>query len=163
MAVGRVVSGGQSGVDRAALDVALALAVPYAGWCPAGGLAEDLPEPPGLLARYPALRPTRTSDPSVRTERNVVASDATLVLVPGAEWHSPGTDHTLDRCRRHGRPHLVATLDDGDAAGAISAWLQELPDGLVLNVAGPRESQAPGVYEAARRVLGEVLAPERGS
>jgi hypothetical protein len=60
--IGRIVSGGQTGVDRAALDVAIAHAIPYGGWCPAEGWAEDLPEPPGLLARYPALRDSAGKD-----------------------------------------------------------------------------------------------------
>ena len=79
-----IVSGGQSGVDRAALDVAVARGIDYAGWCPRGGWAEDLTEPPGLLARYPHLRETPSADPAQRTEWNVRESDATLILIEGA-------------------------------------------------------------------------------
>jgi hypothetical protein len=71
----KIVSGGQTGVDRAALDVALELGIPCGGWCPRNRIAED-----GRIAeRYP-LRESATSDPSVRTELNVIDSDATLVL-----------------------------------------------------------------------------------
>jgi hypothetical protein len=61
-------SGGQTGVDRAALDAALAAGLPYAGWCPKEGWAEDLPSPPGLLVAYPHLKPTPLADPAQRTE-----------------------------------------------------------------------------------------------
>lgn len=159
MELRRVVSGGQTGADRAALDVAIGLGIPYGGWCPAGGRAEDHPMPPGLLADYPDLRETEEADADVRTERNVRDSDATLVLVPRGDWHSPGTDRTVDCCRCLGRPHLVATLDD---PGAVAAWLVDTA-GSVLNVAGPRESQSPGIYDAARALLRRVLAGGRTS
>jgi hypothetical protein len=166
MAPARVVSGGQSGVDRAALDAAVALGFPYGGWCPAGGRAEDMAEPPGVLAHYPRLRETTEDDPSVRTRLNVRDSDATLVLVPRSGWHSPGTAWTIECCRDLSRPHLVATLDDPAGASAVAGWLDGLPDGAVLNVAGPRESQAPGVHDAARALLLDVLghrAADRGA
>src|SRR5262245_24097858 len=89
-------SGGQTGVDRAALDSALEHGLEYVGWCPAGGWAEDMPEPPGLLARYPLLTPTSPRDPRQRTAWNVRDSDATLVLLPASRavsaTTSPGTD-----------------------------------------------------------------------
>jgi Circularly permutated YpsA SLOG family len=78
-----IVTGGQTGVDRAALDVAGELGIPYAGFCPRGGWAEDLPEPPGLLSRYPHLRETPLSDPAQRTAWNVRDSNAVLILVGG--------------------------------------------------------------------------------
>jgi hypothetical protein len=71
----RIVSGGQTGVDRAALDVAVALGMPYCGWCPRGGWAEDMPEPPGVLARYPRLEETPSEDPAQRTRWNVRDSE----------------------------------------------------------------------------------------
>ena len=157
MQLRRVVSGGQTGVDRAALDVATTLGIPYGGWCPAGGLAEDRPEPPGLLADYPDLRATSETDPAVRTERNVHDSDATLVVLPRGDWRSPGTALTITCCRRLERSHLVATVDQ---VGAVAGWLRET-GGAVLNVAGPRESQAPGIYDATARLLLEVLGNER--
>ena len=148
-----MVSGGQTGVDRAALDVAIALGLPYGGWCPAGGRAEDHSGPPGLLVDYPDLRATEETDAGVRTERNVRDSDATLVVVPRGDWHSPGTDLTLTCCRRLERSHLLVTVDQ---AGAVIRWLRET-GGSVLNVAGPRESQSPGIYAATTRLLHAVL------
>jgi len=63
----KLISGGQSGVDRAVLDVAEAYGITYGGWCPKGGWAEDFPQPPGLLARYPNLKETPFADPAQRT------------------------------------------------------------------------------------------------
>jgi hypothetical protein len=150
--VARIVSGGQTGVDRAALDVAIERGVEYAGWCPAGGWAEDHPEPPGLLGRYPGLRATASVDPAERTRLNVRDSDATLV-VGTSDAVSAGTALTIAAAVECGRPWLVTT----DATEA-SAWLAALDRPLTLNVAGPRESEAPGAYTAARRLLRRVLA-----
>lgn len=147
-------SGGQTGADRGALDAALALAIPITGWCPRGGLAEDFSTPPGLLAVYPDLVETPSADPSQRTEWNVRDSDATLVIVPRSSWHSPGTDLTRLTARRLERP--VYTLEDDDL-DSVRAWLNRL-DGRTLNVAGPRESQAPGIYARTRAVITDLLS-----
>jgi hypothetical protein len=77
-----IVSGGQTGVDRAALDVAIERGMDWGGWCPKGGWAEDLTEPPGVLTRYPKLKETPLANPVQRTEWNVRDADATLVGVP---------------------------------------------------------------------------------
>jgi hypothetical protein len=147
----RVVSGGQTGVDRAALDAAIAVGVEYGGWCPLGGWAEDLPLPPGLLSVYPALREAPSADPAVRTRLNVRDSSATLVIRrPGVD--SPGTDLTVAVAAQLSRPVLVTTGDDGE----VLAWLDEVRP-AVLNVAGPRESQDPGVYAVARALLDRVV------
>lgn len=150
--IARLVSGGQTGADRAALDTAIAHGLPYGGWCPPGGWAEDLPDPPGALARYPALRPTEATDPGERTRRNARDSDATLV-VRRAGVHSPGTDLTSRVAARLGRPVLETT--DADEA---AAWLGTLGPGLTLNVAGPRASEDPAAYDVTRRLLERLLA-----
>ena len=147
----RIVSGGQTGVDRAALEAARSLGVALGGWCPAGGWAEDLPEPPGLLAVYPELRETPSEDPSQRTAWNVRDSDATLVLTRGGV-RSEGTAATVAIAVDLGKPHLVV---DVGAPVLVDAWLRQLGRGLVLDVAGPRESQAPGI---ARDALATLLA-----
>ena len=149
----RVVSGGQAGADRAALEAATALGLPYGGWCPLGGRAEDLPDPPGVLALFPQLSETPTTEPSVRTAWNVRDSDATLVLRWG-EGESAGTDLTTRVADELGRPLLVARADDVDA---VVGWLRTLGDGLILNVAGPRESEAPGLRSRALRTLVAAL------
>jgi MOSC domain-containing protein YiiM len=156
MVLVRIVSGGQTGVDRAALDAAVELGLGYGGWVPAGGTAEDLPEG-GLVERYPELRETEQPDPQVRTVRNVRDSDALLVLRL-ATTSSPGTDLTVQEARRLGRPVLEARADD---EAGVRAWLATLPRDVVLDVAGPRESQDPGVQAAALRTLVAALA-DRG-
>lgn len=148
--LGRIVSGGQTGADRAALDWAVRTGVPYGGWCPRGGLAEDLPDPPGLLRVYPALRETPSADSAQRTSWNVRDSDGTLVVVPAGAGPGPGTAYTLAEAVRLGRPHL---LTHGEDPAAVSRWLATLPARPTLNVAGPRESRAPGTYAACLRLL----------
>ena len=77
----KIISGGQTGVDRAALDVAIERGMDWGGWCPKGGWAEDLPVPPGLLAKYPHLKETPDPHPLQRTEWNVRDGDANLILI----------------------------------------------------------------------------------
>jgi hypothetical protein len=144
-----IVSGGQTGVDRAALDVALERGMRCGGWCPAGRWAEDGPIDP----RYP-LRETPSADPAERTEWNVRDSDATLVLATSAA--SPGTDRTLDAARRLGRPAYLWRLDAPPDTNAFRRWLQT-HNIRTLNVAGPRESESPGVYVLAGDSLRAVL------
>lgn len=155
MTVVRVVSGGQAGVDRAALDAALGAGLPHGGWCPRGGLAEDLPAG-GLLERYPGLREAPSAEAAERTSLNVRDSDATLV-VRGSQVASPGTDRTVAAARELGRPCLVT---DGADVEAVRSWLHAFDDEVVLNVAGPRASEQPGAYDVARALL-EAVLPER--
>ena len=157
--LGRIVSGGQTGVDRAALELGRRTGIPIGGWCPAGGWAEDLTEPPGLLALFPELRETSSADPRVRTEWNVRDSSATLVLIR-RDVESPGTETAIEVVRQLGRAHLVANV--GDVA-TVRTWLAGLPSGVVLNVAGPRESEAPGIHAQAASLLAAVLDGEAGA
>jgi hypothetical protein len=146
----RIVSGGQTGVDRAALDVALALGLPCGGFCPRGRRAEDgrIPD------RYP-LQETPGWAYSERTLRNVRESDATLVLHRGAL--RGGSALTVRLARRLRRPCLAVDLaSDPDPAEAIRLWLASQAP-RVLNIAGPRESQAPGIAAQAGVLLHQVL------
>ncbi len=152
--VARIVSGGQTGVDRAALDAALRLGIGYGGWCPRDGWAEDATDPPGILAVYPLLAPTGSADPAQRTRLNVRDSDATLVVVR-RDLDSPGTALTLAAARALGRPTLVVT--DGSPV-EVTDWLRELGPQVTLNVAGPRESEWPGAYAATRTLLEQLWA-----
>ena len=125
-------------------------AFPYAGWCPLGGLAEDLTEPPGLLATYPLLRETSRPDVDDRTTFNVRDSDATLlVILPGTE-PSGGTAFTRDEASGSDAPTCSPTASTRRSS---RAWLASLPAGMILNVAGPRESKAPGIYLAVTALL----------
>lgn len=146
----KIVSGGQTGADRAALDVALALGLPVGGWCPKGRRAED-----GVIPdRYPLVEiPER--DYQVRTRRNVEGSDGTLILNLGAL--EGGTALTVKLAREVvGKPCRVVALEKGIDPANFRAWL-ETQWIAALNVAGPRESKRPGVYAAAVRCLEELL------
>lgn len=153
-----IVSGGQSGVDRAALDVAIECGIPYRGWCPRGGWAEDMPDPPGLLARYPGLLATPAREPAERTRLNVRDSDATLILTMGPAA-SPGTALAEREARALARPLALVDLagSEADQEDRIRELLEGLPGARALNVAGPRESEAPGIYRRAARLLGAAF------
>jgi hypothetical protein len=141
----KVVSGGQTGVDRAALDAARAFGLPCGGWCPRGRLAEDGPIDPS----YPLVE-TPSADYAQRTEWNVRDSDGTLVLACGRA--TGGTAFTITLARRQGKPFLVVDLTGDPSPDEVSRWIEAGGIG-VLNVAGPRESQRPGVGAAARAFL----------
>ena len=147
----KIVSGGQTGVDRAALDVAIALGIAHGGWCPAGRLAED-----GRIPPHYALRETESSVYGVRTEWNVRDSDGTLVLATGAP--RGGSALTCQLARTHGKPLLVVDLAKPPPPTAVHDWLAAHAIGT-LNVAGPRASTEPGVYERASAYLRTLLAP----
>jgi hypothetical protein len=153
----RIVSGGQTGADRAALDVARSRGIAYGGWCPRGGRAEDLLNPPGLLDVYPDLRPTPLADPAQRTAWNVRDSDGTLIVVARTPWSSPGTDLTARLARELGRPLLIVATDDPAAVDRVAPFVSALGPDATLNVAGPRESQSPGIYPACRRLLDDLI------
>lgn len=155
----RIVSGGQSGADRGALLVARSLGIPLGGWCPAGGWAEDLPDPPGVRVEFPELTEAPTADPAQRTELNVRDSDATLILAVASDLTpSPGTGLTRALARELGRPVAVVDPQSPAAADRVRALLTDLAGG-VLNVAGPRESESPGLQAATQRLLLDVLSP----
>ena len=146
----RIVSGGQTGVDRAALDEALALGLPCGGWVPRGRRAEDGPLP----GRYP-VRETKGRDYPERTRLNVRDSDATLIVTRGAP--TGGTALTVDIADELGRPVLVVDLDGNPDPAEVREWTGKAAP-AVLNVAGPRESTVPGIYADARRFLRRVLS-----
>jgi Circularly permutated YpsA SLOG family len=146
----KILSGGQTGVDRAVLDTAIEKRVAYGGWCPRGGWAEDLPDPPGLLAIYPKLQETPQAQPVQRTEWNVRDCDGLMVLVDRRGLSvSNGTEHALGYAETLGKPHIVIDLDGGSAIAQGRAWLADRHSPFDLCIAGPRESEAPGIYAKA--------------
>lgn len=151
----KIVSGGQSGVDRAALDAAIELGIRHGGWCPLGRRAED-----GVISDRYALTETDSFDYAVRTEANVVDSDATLILCRGRL--SGGTELTAALARRHERPLLVVDLAETASVDEVLSWCTNHVVS-VLNVAGPRESSWPGIYGDAMELLGRILRREAES
>ena len=150
----KIVSGGQTGVDRAALDVALRAHLPCGGWVPKGRQAED-----GVIPdRYP-LDECSMAGAEERTRLNVRDSDATLILVRS---HPPedvedGTALTLRYTETLSKPTLVVDMDQPTDPQGVADWLAG--SGVrVLNVAGPRESSSPGIYEAAVEFLSAMLS-----
>ncbi len=141
----KIISGGQTGVDRAALDVAIELELPCGGWCPRGRLAEDGTVPD----RYP-LQETRSAEYAERTERNVIDSDGTLIIA--TRPLTGGTALTVELAHRRDKPCFIVDLQDTPDVGTIVTWLQHQQI-ETLNIAGPRESKHPGTYEEARYFL----------
>ncbi len=150
----KIISGGQTGVDRGALDAAAELGIPHGGWCPAGRRAED-----GVIPPVYQLAETDSPDYAERTERNVLEADATLILCCGRP--TGGTELTRQLAVAHAKPHLVVDLDAPVSFHEVRRYLDSA--GVkVLNVAGPRESQQPGIARRAYRFLLELFAPPSG-
>jgi hypothetical protein len=145
-----IVSGGQTGADRAALDWALEHNVPCGGWCPKGRKAEDGPIDP----KYP-LKETPSSSYLQRTEWNVRDSDAT-VLFSIQPTLSGGSKRTMEFARKHKKPRLHLSAGDNAAADKLKAFTEEHRV-KILNVAGPRASNEPGVAEFVMRTLEEAF------
>ena len=152
----KIVSGGQTGADRAALDVAMALGLETGGWVPHGRRAEDGRIP----VRYSGLVETDTESYQTRTALNVRDSDATLIF--SFDEPTGGTALTLRLARSSGKPFLAVDLellDTEDAAERVRKWLAET-DVRVLNVAGPRQSGEPRITAAVTSVLRSALTAE---
>lgn len=148
-----IISGGQAGVDRAALDVALERGLRCGGWVPKGRLAEDGPVPD----RYP-LEELPSADYPTRTRYNVARADAVLVLTTCAADAGGGTGLTVREARRRGTPCLVAEMTP-TMTEVVRGWLAPMIGDrlLVLMVAGPRESKRPGIGATAAAFLRRVF------
>lgn len=147
----RIISGGQTGADRAALDAALALSFPIGGSCPVGRMAEDGP----LAERY-ALDEIGGGYRQ-RTRMNVVEACGTAIFY--ASYLSGGTEATVHFCIRQKKPYKlidIELVDPARAADILGRFVCDVDIG-VLNVAGPRESLCPGIYDHVRQTLSRVL------
>jgi hypothetical protein len=177
-------TGGQTGVDRAALQVAVELHLPYCGWVPRGGWAADRPTPPGILADYPTLTETPSAVPEQRTAWNARDGHLTLILYRGDMGAAYGGDReAVDKfvAQSRGtwftwrcavevfvRPCLIVNPGHAAAVESTTAWIKRVANGLdleevVLNVAGPRKAEDEDLAQMApkflRNVLGAVLKP----
>jgi len=149
----KIVSGGQTGADRAALDWAIKHGLPHGGWCPKGRRAEDGP----IDAKY-RLKQTTSSNHLQRTEWNVRDSDGTVIFSVGKRL-SGNSSKALELAIRHRKPylHLSAVFKD-NAAQKLKKWMEE-NNIRVLNVAGPRASKEPKVAEFVLTTLDAALKP----
>lgn len=144
----KIISGGQTGVDRAALDVALDFHFPCGGWCPKGRRAED-----GVIDKKYLLKETANGKYEIRTEANVRDSDATLIITHGKP--RSGTAFTIAMARKHKKPCLI--VDPGHAVlEDVRNWLIQNKV-TILNIAGPRESNMSGIYKEAYEFLCKIL------
>ena len=154
----KIVSGGQTGVDRGALQAAMDLGLEWGGWAPKGWRAENGAIPPLYRTN---MREHASANYLGRTRRNVVDSHATLI-VTNAYPLSGGTLKTRFFCQEAMRSHFVVSLGEADAVGKVQRWLSQFfaiehPVPFVLNVAGPRESKAGGIQKRTCSFLVEVL------
>ena len=149
----RIISGGQTGADRAALDWAIAHGIPHGGWCPRGRKAED-----GRIDGRYQLNETPSSSYILRTERNVNDSDGTVVFSI-APVMTGGSKKTVELAHKHGKPVIHLARDGGlpTPAQALRRFIQG--HGItVINVAGPRASEEPEVASFVTEVLTKLLA-----
>lgn len=156
----RIISGGQTGADRAALEAAHDLGLKRGGMAPAGWRAEDgvIPEwyREGMMQSASAAYP-------VRTRANVEASGGTLIaFLDEMHTETGGTAQTRDLCSRLGKPILMLWVGSGiDETFRVLEWLR-FHRIVTLNVAGPRESKSPGIQAATRAALNAILGDELG-
>ena len=144
----KIVSGGQTGADRAGLDAAIELDIPHGGWIPKGRKTED----GGLPEKY-HLKEMPTGSYAARTEQNVIDSDGTLIVSHGKL--NGGSAMTRQLAKKHNRPWMHVDLEKTNffkAAMDVRSWVAENRI-KVLNVAGPRGSKDPGIYEATKKLL----------
>jgi Circularly permutated YpsA SLOG family len=148
----KIISGGQTGADQAALDVAIKLGIPHGGWIPKGRKTET-----GTLDAKYKLTEMETADYNKRTEQNVIDSDGTLIISHGRL--TGGSDYTREMTLLHDRPWLHIDLNKTNAfqaAERIKSWLAE-NEIEVLNVAGSRASKDPAIYQATVDIIETVF------
>lgn len=148
----KILTGGQTGTDRAALEWALANGVPHDGWCPKDRKAED-----GRIPSRFRLRETRSRTYAVRTRWNVRDSDGTVIFSRHRRLMG-GSRRTMEAARKLGKPllHLTGSMDVTEAAQRLNAFIRQHHI-TVLNVAGPRASEEPGIGEFVQTVLARVF------
>jgi hypothetical protein len=145
----KIISGGQTGVDRAALDAGIAAGIPVGGYVPKGRLAEDGKVPD----KYP-MTELGSKDYKVRTKRNVLESDGTLIFNIGPL--KSGTALTAKIAHENGKALMIVQLDQDYQVGAVIDWLNENQI-QILNIAGPRESKISGIHDKAKELLLSVI------
>lgn len=152
MLLTKIISGAQTGVDRAALDFAIAKEINHGGFVPRGRLAEDGAVP----AKY-QVKELSSKDYPTRTRKNVLSSDGTLKITgSAANAKSRGTQLTIKTAKALNKPFLLVNTDDCDPS-IVLAWLNDNKI-TCLNVAGPRESNNPGIATKTFALLEKVIS-----
>lgn len=146
----KIISGGQTGVDRAALDFAIKWNIPHGGFCPKGRRSES-----GRISDKYTLTETSSSNYRMRNAMNVQHSDGTLIITRGAP--SGGTRLTIDNCRVRNKPWFVVNVQHKLKVQEFADWVRE-QNIRILNVAGPRESKQSGIGKETKQTLGELFA-----
>lgn len=162
MTITRIISGGQTGADRGGLNAAIALKLEHGGWCPAGRRAED-----GVIPAIYDLCETPQENYQARTRLNVRDADGTLLFTLGSRL-TPGTRLTMAACLEYQKPyhHINLGLKDATIGRILARWLADSAElgtpVRILNVAGTRESKAPGIQRHVERLLIAALRTRVG-
>lgn len=150
----KIVSGGQTGADRGGLDAAIELDVPHGGWCPKGRLAED-----GAIPDNYKQTETGSKNYVKRTEKNVVDSSATSIFTNGTP--TGGSKKTAEFAKKHGKPYICLDTEkpDLETTERLIDWTRNLRNPqIILNVAGSRESKAPGIQKQVAKIVGNLMS-----
>ena len=145
----KIYSGGQTGVDRAALDAAISKDIEYGGWCPKGRKAED-----GKIPASYKLSETDSPDYLIRTRFNIRDSDATLILYKNKL--EGGTKYTYEYAKQIDKPVLLLNINSNFCLEEAITWVNK-NNINILNIAGPRESKNPGIYHTAKDIVNELI------
>lgn len=157
----KIISGAQTGVDRAALDVAIQLNISYGGWCPKARIDEQgtIPAKYDVLQEISGEFANETENYATRTKYNIRDSDGTLILVPITSFTiSDGTAFTIEEVQKQKKPFLILDLSASESKNIsiIITWLEK-NNIKILNIAGPRESKYPGIYKLSCEFLEKML------
>ena len=156
----KIISGGQTGVDQAALQVAIDLGLDHGGWCPPGRVCEKGKIPERFkLKETPADRSEKAPEVprSLRTEWNVRDSDGTLVLVPKADGAGLGTQFTVQAALSLNKPHMIIEMKENVSPEKVMEWISENHI-KILNVAGPAEGRVETAYDFTYQLLERVIS-----
>lgn len=161
--INKIITGGQTGVDQAALDAAIEAGISYGGKCPKGRIDENglIPGRFSHLEEVTGEFKTEKENYDARTMKNIEESDGTLIIVPSIPLPKniqDGTLLTIQEAKKQGKPHLLIDISEPQKINEslIIEWIKE-HDISCLNVAGPRESNAKGINMASLELLGKIL------
>lgn len=145
-----ICSGGQTGIDRAALDASMELGLLTGGWCPKGRRAED-----GIISDKYDLIETISFDYWERTKLNVIDSSATMIFLPENKKKCRGSFLTISYAKKYTKPYFILNMDTFEYE-IVNKWLLKIKPNI-LNIAGPRESNYPGIYNEGKEIIRNIL------